>query len=156
MMASAGKKIGVLIIVENLSLPFDRRVWQEANTLRDAGYKVSIICPTGKGYEKRYEVIDNIHIYRHPLPLEGSGPAGYVLEYGAALYWQFNLSLRIYKKRGFDIIQACNPPDNIFLTALKHHIFFGKKFVFDHHDINARLPQNDRCSGQFGRHTTYG
>ena len=139
MMASAGKKNGVLIIVENLPLPFDRRVWQEANTLRDAGYKVSIICPTGKGYEKRYEVIDNIHIYRHPLPLEGSGPAGYVLEYGAALYWQFNLSLRIYKKRGFDIIQACNPPDNIFLIGLFYKIFFGKKFVFDHHDINPEL-----------------
>ena len=138
-MGFAGKKIGVLIIVENLPLPFDRRVWQEANTLRDAGYKVSIICPTAKGYEKRHEVINNIHIYRHPLPLEGSGPLGYALEYGSALYWQFKLSLRIYKKRGFDVIQACNPPDNIFLIGLFYKIFCGKKFVFDHHDINPEL-----------------
>ena len=66
----AAKPKRVLIIVENLPSPFDRRVWQEATTLAQAGYLVSIICPTGKGYQKKYEVIDGIHIYRHNLPLD--------------------------------------------------------------------------------------
>lgn len=130
---------GVLIIVENLPLPFDRRVWQEANTLRDAGYTVSIICPTGKGYEKSYEIIDGIAIYRHPLPLEGSGPAGYLLEYGSALFQEIRLALKVLKERGFGVIQACNPPDDIFIIGLFFKLFFRKKFVFDHHDINPEL-----------------
>ena len=67
----------VLILVENLPSPFDRRVWQEASALRDAGYAVSIICPTGKGYEKKYEVIDGIHIWRYGLPAEAEGALGY-------------------------------------------------------------------------------
>ena len=50
-MVSAGKCQRVLIIVENLPVPFDRRVWLEATALRNAGYQVSIICPTGRGYE---------------------------------------------------------------------------------------------------------
>ena len=66
----------VLIIVENLPSPFDRRVWQEATTLRDAGYQVSIICPTGEGFRGKYEEIDGISIYRHNLPTEGKGPLG--------------------------------------------------------------------------------
>src|SRR5690606_9948078 len=75
----AGRRI--LIIVENLPLPFDRRVWQEARTLRAAGATVSIICPTGKGYEARYEELEGVHIYRHPLPLDAGSALGYVLEY---------------------------------------------------------------------------
>ncbi len=87
-MASAGKQRKVLIIVENLPSPFDRRVWQEATTLRDAGYLVSIICPTGPGCEERYVEIDGIAIYRHPLPLEAEGAVGYLAEYCSALYWR--------------------------------------------------------------------
>ena len=70
----------VLILVENLPSPFDRRVWQEATTLRDAGYKVSIICPTGRGYERRFELIGSIHIYRYKLPIEAEGALGYAQE----------------------------------------------------------------------------
>jgi glycosyltransferase involved in cell wall biosynthesis len=137
MMASAGKR--VLIIVENLPLPFDRRVWQEANTLNDAGYTVSIICPMGKGYERAYEEINGIAIYRHPLPLEANGVAGYLVEYSAALWGEFRLSLNVFQERGFNVIQACNPPDNIFIIGLFYKLFFGKRFVFDHHDINPEL-----------------
>ncbi len=82
----------VLILVENLPSPFDRRVWQEANALKDAGYTVSIICPTGRGYEKKHEVIDDIAIYRYNLPMEAEGAVGYALEYGAALFWSFVLA----------------------------------------------------------------
>ncbi|MCP6335781.1 glycosyltransferase WbuB, partial [Klebsiella pneumoniae] len=90
-------------------LPFDRRVWQEARTLVAAGATVSIICPVGKGYEKRYEVIEGVHIHRHPLPLEASGPPGYLVEYSAALFWETWLAWRIYFTRGVDVIQGCNP-----------------------------------------------
>lgn len=131
-----GKK--VLIVVENLPLPFDRRVWQEARTLKAAGAFVSIICPTGKGYEKRFEVIDGIEIHRHPLPIEASGALGFLLEYGAALFYETVLTWKIFFKRGIDVIQGCNPPDLIFLVALPLKLF-GVKYIFDHHDINPEL-----------------
>lgn len=136
---------GVLIMVENLPSPFDRRVWQEATALRDGGYKVSIICPTGKGYESRFEVIDDIHIYRYRLPLEASGAKGYLIEYTAALFWMFLLAWRVLLTRGFDAIHACNPPDLIFLIGLFFKLL-GKRFVFDHHDINPELYE-----AKFGR-----
>jgi glycosyltransferase involved in cell wall biosynthesis len=132
------KQNRILIIVENLPLPFDRRVWQEATTLYQAGYKVSIICPVGKGYEKKYEEIDGIHIYRHSLPLEAEGALGYMLEYSVALFWEFFLAWRVLLKHGFDVIHACNPPDNIFLIGGFFKLL-GKKFLFDHHDINPEL-----------------
>ena len=135
-MALPGKRI--LIIVENLPLPFDKRVWNEAGALRDAGCRVAAICPVGKGYEKHYEQIDGIAIYRHPLPLEGNGLLGYVSEYVGALFWEFVLTLRVFFTRGFDAIQACNPPDTIFVIGLCFKLL-GKKFIFDHHDINPEL-----------------
>lgn len=138
MKGSAGKGSKVLIIVENLPVPFDRRVWQEACALRDAGYQVSVISPTGKGYEERYQVLDGIHIFRHPLPVEGNGAMGYLFEYAAALFWEFVLAWKVLLRRGFDVIHACNPPDNIFSIALFFKLF-GKKFIFDHHDINPEL-----------------
>src|SRR3972149_215553 len=109
-MTAAGKPRRVLIIVENLPVPFDRRVWQEATTLQQAGYRVSIICPKGKGYERGHEVIDGIHIYRHALPIEASGALGYAMEYAWALFWEFLLVWRVLLSRGFDVIHACNPP----------------------------------------------
>ena len=135
---SAGNK-GILIIVENLPVPFDRRVWQEATALRAAGYPVSVICPTGKGHDAAYEEIDGIHIYRHPLPIEASGAVGFLIEYSAALFWEFVLSLRVRRRHGFDAIHACNPPDLIFLVGLFHKFLFGRKFLFDHHDISPEL-----------------
>lgn len=128
----------ILIIVENLPVPFDRRVWQEATTLKEAGAKVSIICPKMKGYPKSYECINDIDIYRHSLPLEASGAFGYLLEYSVALFWEFFLSMKIFAKKKFQVIQGCNPPDLIFLVALFYKLF-GVKYVFDHHDINPEL-----------------
>lgn len=147
----AGKRIRrVLIIVENLPLPFDRRVWQEAGTLRDAGYDVSIICPRGKGFEQGHEVLDDIAIYRHPLPLEADGALGYLLEYSAALFWEFVLAWRVLLfGRGFDVIHACNPPDNIFVIGGFFRLL-GKRFLFDHHDINPELYE-----AKFGRRDVF-
>ncbi|MGY8796076.1 MAG: glycosyltransferase WbuB, partial [Woeseiales bacterium] len=94
-MASRGNCRRVLIIVENLPSPFDRRVWQEATTLHKNGYQVAIICPKGKGYEDSYQHLDGVHIYRHWLPPEANGAFGYLLEYSAALTFEFFLALKI-------------------------------------------------------------
>jgi glycosyltransferase involved in cell wall biosynthesis len=134
--ALAGKR--VLIIVENLPVPFDRRVWMEARTLTAAGAKVSIICPVGKGYETREETIEGIDVYRHPLPMEANGALGYLVEYGAALFWELALALKIYYRGGIDAIHGCNPPDLIFLVAAPFRLL-GVKYLFDHHDINPEL-----------------
>ena len=135
----------ILILVENLPSPFDRRVWQEANALAAAGYGVSIICPTGKGYEKKFEEIDGIAIHRYPLPTEAEGALGYLVEYSAALFWTFLLCWKVLFTRGFDAIHACNPPDLFFLIGGFFRLL-GKKFVFDHHDINPELYE-----AKFGR-----
>ena len=131
-----GRKI--LIIVENLPLPFDRRVWHECRTLTAAGAEVAVICPTGKGYEAPYEEIEGVHIYRHPLPLDAKGASGYLLEYGAALFHETRLAWKVWRKHGFDTIQGCNPPDLLFLIAWQFKLL-GKRYIFDHHDINPEL-----------------
>jgi glycosyltransferase involved in cell wall biosynthesis len=141
-----GRGRKVLIIVENLPVPFDRRVWQEATALVRHGYQVSIICPMMKGYDRRHEMLEGIHIYRHPLPLDASGALGYLLEYSAALFWEFVLAWRVWRRHGFDAIHACNPPDLIFLVGGFFKLFMGKKFLFDHHDINPELYE-----AKFGR-----
>ena len=134
--SGTGRKI--LIIVENLPVPFDTRVWQEATTLVENGYTVSVICPKGKGYEKEEEVLAGVHIYRHDLKTEGSGFVGYVKEYGSALYHEIRLAKKIYKEIGFDVIHGCNPPDDIYMVA-KHFRKYGVRYVFDHHDICPEL-----------------
>ncbi|ASP95359.1 glycosyltransferase family 4 protein [Sinorhizobium meliloti] len=128
----------ILILVENLPVPFDRRVWQEAQALCEAGYEVSVICPKGKGYDKAYEVMGGIHIYRHRLR-EADSTVGYMQEYFTALCHQVYLSFRIRWRRRIDVIQACNPPDLMFLVALIHKVLFGTFFVFDHHDLGPEL-----------------
>jgi glycosyltransferase involved in cell wall biosynthesis len=128
----------VLIIVENLPVPFDGRVWKEACSLRQNGYEVTVLCPQGKGYAKGYELLEGIHIYRHPMPREGNSPVGYLWEYGSALLWEFFYAWWIFLRRGFQVIQGCNPPDNIFLVALPFKVF-GVKYIFDHHDANPEL-----------------
>jgi glycosyltransferase involved in cell wall biosynthesis len=144
MTASPGKW-RVLIIVENLPCPFDRRVWQEALALRAQGHTVSIICPKGRGYDKGYEVLEGVHIYRHALPVEANSALGYGLEYALSLLMEFGLAIRVALTRGFDVIHACNPPDTIFLIGRFFKVF-GKRFIFDHHDINPELYE-----AKFGR-----
>ena len=131
------KPIAVCIIVENLPVPFDRRVWQEARALREAGYQVSVICPKGRGFEARRETREGIEIYRHWL-WEASGPLGYFLEYTWALAAEFWLALRVYARTRFRVLQTCNPPDTIFLIGLFFKLF-GVRFIFDHHDLNPEL-----------------
>ena len=124
-------------------------MWQEATTLRDAGYGVSIICPTGKGWEKKFEAIDGIDIWRYDLPNEAEGALGYLIEYSAALAFSFALSLKVLFKKGFHVIHACNPPDLFFLIGGFYKLF-GKKFLFDHHDANPELYE-----AKFGRRNLF-
>jgi glycosyltransferase involved in cell wall biosynthesis len=125
-----------LILVENLSVPFDRRVWQESTTLRDAGWEVHVICPQGTKRDTEAEaVVDGVHIHRYPLKAATGGPAGYLQEYGSAL-WH---TLRLARKVGpVDVVHACNPPDLLYLVAklLKRQ---GAKFIFDQHDLCPEL-----------------
>ncbi|MGE3874321.1 MAG: glycosyltransferase family 4 protein [Parvibaculaceae bacterium] len=127
-----------VIIVENLPVPFDRRVWQEANALKDEGWEVSVICPKNEQHPEAYEEIDGIAIYRHALPVEARGKLGFLLEYASALFHETRLLMKIAFTKGFDVVQGCNPPDLIFLVAAPYKLF-GKKFVFDHHDLCPEL-----------------
>ncbi|WP_181787557.1 glycosyltransferase family 4 protein [Streptomyces phytophilus] len=125
-----------LILVENLSVPFDRRVWQECGTLREAGWAVDVICPRGEKRDREPETeIDGIRIHRYPLRAATGGPAGYLREYGSALWHTLRLARRVGP---VDVVHACNPPDLLFLPALwlKRR---GARFVFDQHDLVPEL-----------------
>jgi glycosyltransferase involved in cell wall biosynthesis len=124
--------------VENLPVPFDRRVWQEALALKRAGWKVSVICPSTDRHPEKFEQLNGIAIYRHPLPVEARGRVSFLLEYSVALFHEFRLLVKVWRERGFHVIQACNPPDLIFLLALPFKLI-GKRFLFDHHDVNPEL-----------------
>ena len=137
-------KIGVCIIIENLPVPVDRRVWQEARALRDAGYRVSVICPKARGFERGRETLEDIEVYRYRV-WEASRPLGYFAEYALALAAQFLLALRVYTRTRFRVLQACNPPDTIFLVGIFFKLF-GVRFIFDHHDLNPELYE-----AKFGR-----
>ena len=136
----------VLIVVENLPVPLDRRVWLEATTLTAHGYEVSVICPTGRGWDKHFEVIEGIHIYRYPEPVEAhSGAVAYAKEYLHSLIHWFRLARKVRRECGFDVIQGCNPPDLIFLLALWYRLR-GVRYLFDHHDVCPEL-----FEAKFGR-----
>jgi glycosyltransferase involved in cell wall biosynthesis len=128
----------VLIIVENMSVPFDPRVWKEATSLHQNGYEVSVLCPRGKTDARGYEFIEGVHVYRHPVTEEGNSAFGYLREYSSALFWEVLYSWWIYLRRGFHVIQGCNPPDDIFMVALPFKLL-GVKYIFDHHDANPEL-----------------
>jgi len=132
-------KTRVLIIVENSPVPHDTRVWKEATTLQRAGYEVTVLSPRGKkGCEKGFEILEGVHIYRHPRPKDLEGALGYLVEYGTAFLFEFFYAWWIFFRRGFDVIQGCNPPDNIVLVALPFKLF-GVKYIFDHHDASLEL-----------------
>jgi glycosyltransferase involved in cell wall biosynthesis len=137
-LAAAGKIRSCVIVVENLPVPLDRRVWQEATALKRAGWRVSVICPSNEKFPVPFEVIDDIAIYRHPLPPEGRGAVAYIREYSAALFHEARLLIKVYRERGFSILQACNPPDLIFMVAAPFKLL-GTRFIYDQHDVGPEL-----------------
>ncbi|WP_209426845.1 glycosyltransferase family 4 protein [Pararhodobacter sp. SW119] len=136
----------VLIVVENLPVPLDRRVWLEATTLVAHGYKVSVISPTGRGWDEPYEEIEGVHIYRYPAPPEAHvGALAYGREWGVSLWRMFRLARQVWREQGFDVIHGCNPPDLLWLLGLRYRPH-GVRYLFDHHDVCPEL-----FEAKFGR-----
>ena len=132
-------KRNVLIIVQNLPVPMDRRVWMEATSLRRHGFGVAVICPKAETFIASYERLEDIDIYRYPLIYEaGQGVAQYFVEFVYCWLATLLLALKAYAHRPFHAIQACNPPDTFFALALLFRPL-GVKFVFDHHDLCPEL-----------------
>ena len=128
-------KPAVLIIVENLPVPLDRRVWQESCALRDAGYEVVVICPQMRGFTLPEEKPEGIQIYRHWISQEARGFFGFVSEYVSALWGEWHLAWKAWRRHRFKIIHLCNPPDLLFIVALPYKLFFGTRIIYDVHDV---------------------
>ena len=147
--ASRGSARHILVLVENLSVPFDRRVWQESRALVDAGYAVTVICPMGVNTDREPDIVlEGVRILRYPLRAATGGPAGYLREYAAALWWTLRLAARVRRAGPVHAVHACNPPDLLFVVALLLRPG-GTQFVFDHHDLVpelflSRFPQGGR------------
>ncbi|HKQ39112.1 MAG TPA: glycosyltransferase, partial [Verrucomicrobiae bacterium] len=125
----------VLIIVENLPVPLDRRVWQEACALRDAGYEVAVICPKMRGYTMAEEQLEGIQVYRHWISQEARSFFEFTKEYVSALWGERRLAWKAWRRNRFKIIHLCNPPDLLFLVALPYRLFFGARVIYDVHDV---------------------
>src|SRR6478609_798174 len=133
-MSHAEIKPAILIIVENLPVPLDRRVWQESLALRDAGYKVIVICPQMHGQVLPYEELEGIEIHRHPLSTEAKGFWGFFLEYASALWGESRLAWKVWWRHRFQVIHICNPPDLLFLVTLPFKLL-GVRVIYDVHDL---------------------
>jgi glycosyltransferase involved in cell wall biosynthesis len=137
MSESVGRR--VLILVQNLPVPFDRRVWMEATTLQRAGYRVSVVCPKMKGLNASRERLEGVDIYRYGMPFDPRTKLGFIGEYLYAFLRTFLLSVRIHLVgRGFDVIHACNPPETSWIIG-RFWRLFGKRYIFDHHDLSPEL-----------------
>ena len=146
----------VLIIVQNLPVPFDRRVWLECQALVSAGYQVAVVCPKGSG-DPSHQVIDDVQIYKYRPYAPGGSKLGFLAEYAYSFLATAWLTLRARRSGRFAVIQACNPPDIFWPIALVFRAIEGTKFVFDHHDLcpelyesrfpnGPRLPYKALCS----------
>ena len=124
----------ILIIVQNLPVPFDRRVWLECRTLTQAGYQVAVVCPKGPG-DPSYQVIDGVQVYKYRPYSPGGGAASFVLEYVYSFAATAILSLKAARGGRFGAVQSCNPPDIFWPIGLLFKLWHGSRFVFDHHDL---------------------
>ena len=144
----SGARRHILILVENLSVPFDRRVWQESRALTEAGYQVTVICPKGAKRDRADdEILEGVRILRYSLRAATGGPIGYVREYSLALWHTTRLALRVRRAGPVHVVQACNPPDLLFLVALVMRVG-GARFVFDHHDLVPELFESRFTGGR--------
>ena len=153
MMAHSGSPRRVLIVVQNLPVPFDRRVWLEATSLTKAGYSVSVICPMAKGFNRGFEQLEGVDIYRYGLSIDAKGAFGFVAEFLWCFIRTWMKSLRVaIRGRGFDVIHACNPPETYWALAWFWRPF-GKRFLFDHHDLSPEMyaAKFDRSDGAMYR-----
>jgi glycosyltransferase involved in cell wall biosynthesis len=129
----------VLIVVQNLPVPFDRRVWLEATTLARAGWRVSVISPKAKGYDESHETIEDVAVYRYRIPVDAQTKLGFVAEFAWCFLATTWLSLKVaLAGRGFDVLHVCNPPETYFPLGWFWRLF-GKVFIFDHHDLSPEM-----------------
>ncbi len=136
--ATSATPRSVLLVVENLPVPYDRRVWQEALALKAAKYEVSVVSPATATYPKLAEDLEGIHVYRYPMLIEGKGYFGLIAEYVWSFICIFFVTLLVSSRRGFDAIVMANPPD-IFFPIMWMWRLLGKRTVFDHHDLTPEL-----------------
>jgi glycosyltransferase involved in cell wall biosynthesis len=131
----------ILIIVQNLPVPFDRRVWLECQALTSAGYRVAVVCPKGKG-DPAYHVIDGVELYKYRPYAPGGSKLSFVTEYAYSFLATAWHTLKARRKGRFAVIQACNPPDIFWPIALTFRLVEKTRFVFDHHDLCPELFQS--------------
>ena len=127
----------VVLIVQNLPVPRDRRVWAEAVALRDAGFSVSVISPKDEG-DPGYALHEGVHLHKYAQREATGGLGGFLFETVYSWVRTAAILLSIAIRRGFDVVQACNPPDTYFALAAPFKLF-GKRFVFDQHDMTPEL-----------------
>jgi glycosyltransferase involved in cell wall biosynthesis len=140
------RKTRLLVIVQNLPVPFDRRVWLECQALTSAGYQVSVVCPKGRD-EPSYEVIDSVRLYRYRPYAPGGSKVSFIAEYVYSFLATAWGMLKARRSGRFAVIQACNPPDIFWPLALAFRVLEGTRFVFDHHDLCPELYQSRFPSG---------
>jgi len=131
-------KSRILIIVQNLPVPFDRRVWLECRALISAGYRVAVVCPKGSG-DPAYEVVDAVELYKYRPYAPGGSKFGFVAEYAYSFLATAWSTLKARRAGRFTVIQACNPPDIFWPLAMAFRMVEGTRFVFDHHDLCPEL-----------------
>jgi len=138
----------VLIIVQNLPVPFDRRVWLECQALIGDGYQVAVVCPKGDG-DPSYQVIDTVEIYKYRPYAPGGSKIGFITEYAYSFLATAWLTLKARRSGRFAVMQACNPPDIFWPIALALRVIDRTRFIFDHHDLcpelyESRFPDGPR------------
>jgi len=128
----------VLIIVQNLPVPFDRRVWLECQALTEAGYEVHVVCPKAPG-DPTHELVDGVMLHKYRPSPAGSGFVGYLVEYSHSFVMTAWLTSRAFRRKRFDVIQTCNPPDIFWALGLIFGSLTGSRFVYDQHDLCPEL-----------------
>jgi glycosyltransferase involved in cell wall biosynthesis len=143
------KRARVLIIVQNLSVPFDRRVWLECQSLIEAGFRVAVVCPKGPG-DPSYARLAGVELYKYRPYAPGGSRFSFVLEYLYSFFTTLALSLKASRRGRFAVVQTCNPPDIFWPIGLLFRMIHGAFFVFDHHDLcpelyESRFPNGNRA-----------
>ena len=131
----------VLIIVQNLSVPFDRRVWLECLSLTDAGFRVAVVCPKAPG-DPPYARLNGVELYKYRPYAPGGSGTSFIVEYLYSFFATLALSLKASLRGRFDVVQSCNPPDIFWPIGLLFRALHGSSFVFDHHDLCPELYQS--------------
>lgn len=130
----------ILILLENQAFPNDPRVRREADALVDAGYDVTVVCPTRAYAPERELTIDGVRILRFEAPPGGHGIIAYLREYLLVVARMGRILIRLRSEPRFAAVITCNPPD--FLILLPRFLARGRPaLVFDYHDLSPEIFQ---------------